>query len=193
MKYIVNVTHFILFVLLLHIYVCISIKDRVDFQERSQGDDEPHIVSWRVLEGVIEPFDQNNPDEIPAWKHLKDAADKKAADMQLQQALSSYNHLLKHKYLFGGMPLEARYDVFLSMARILKVMGFHQKAELLLYESISYMAQPKEAHLQLGLLALDREDLNEAAMHFKNCLFYKADDVQILTNLAVVLIAEGKM
>ena len=71
------------------------------------------------------------------------------------------------------MPMNEKYDVFLSMANLLKRMGFHQKAELLLYEAMSYSQEPYEAHMQLGLIFLDKEDLDRAKMHMKNCLYYK--------------------
>ena len=130
---------------------------------------------------------------VPAWRLMKDDADQKAGSMLVQEAFNRYSQLLTHKHLYGGMPLEARYEVFISMAKLLKTMGFHQRAELLLYEATSYTTQPHEAHFNLGLLALDREDLREAAMHFKNCLYYKAEDVLTLTHLTVTLMVEGKL
>ena len=172
--------------ILLHIHAA-------DIRERIRAHDEPQIVSWRVLEGVTEPFEEDPEDILPPWKHMKQLADAKAADMAIPQALADYGQLIRHSTLFGDMPLEERYDVFLSMARLLKLMGFQQRAELLLYEAMSYTTLPYEAHLQLGLLALDREDLEKAQMHFKNCLFFREDDVVILAHLTVVLMAEGRM
>lgn len=160
---------------------------------RIKGDDEPHIVSWRVLEGITEPFESNQQESIPAWKQMKNAADQKAAGLVIQQALHEYGQLLRHPYMFGDMPTEERYDVFLSMAKLLKTMGFHQRAELLLYEAMSYTTNPHEAHLQLGLLFLDKEDLEKAKIHLKNCLFFKENDVLILIHLSVILIAEGRI
>ena len=87
--------------------------------------------------------------------------------------------------------MQERYDVFLSMSRLLKMMGFHQRAELLLYEAMSYTNNPYEAHLQLGLLFLDKEDLTKAKMHLKNCLFFKDNDIIILVHLTVILVSEG--
>jgi hypothetical protein len=160
---------------------------------RIKGDDEPHIVSWRVLEGVTEPFESNKQQAVPAWKQMKAAADHKAASLAVQQALHEYGQILRHPYMFGDMPTEERYDIFLSMSKLLKIMGFHQRAELLLYEAMSYTTNPHEAHLQLGLLFLDKEDLEQAKMHLKNCLFFKDNDLLILIHLAVILLAEGKM
>jgi len=160
---------------------------------RIKGDDEPNIVSWRVLEGVTEPFNSNVEQQVPAWKLMKMAADSKAKEMNIQQALHEYGQLLRHPYMFGEMPIEERYDVFLTMSGLLKLMGFHQRAELLLYEAMSYTSNPYEAHLQLGILFLDKEDLTKAKMHFKNCLFFKENDVLILVHLTVILISEGKM
>ena len=164
---------------------------------RIKGDDEPRMVSWRVLQGVTEPFDTTNSDSsdtsaIPIWKQMKNAADHKAASQAIQQALHEYGQLIRHPYMFGEMPMEERYDVFLSMSKLLKTMGFHQRAELLLYEAMSYTTDPHEAHLQLGLLFLDKEDLEKAKLHLKNCLFFRESDILILVNLAVILIAEGK-
>ena len=85
---------------------------------------------------------------------MKTAADQKAANQMIQQALHEYGQLLKHPYMFGEIPMNEKYDIFLSMAKLLKHMGFHQKAELLLYEAMSYSRAPHEAHLQLGLLFL---------------------------------------
>ena len=154
--------------------------------------DEPHIVSWRVLEGVTEPFDSFRPSDIPLWKQMKNAADQKAANMMIQAALHEYGQLLRFWH-FGEMPIEEKYDVFLSMSKLLKVMGFHQRAELLLFEAISYTTKPYEAHFQLALLYLDKEDLDKAKVHFKNCLFFRENDIIILSYLSVVLIAEGKL
>ena len=58
---------------------------------------------------------------------------------------------------------------------------------------MSYTSNPYEAHLQLGILFLDKEDLNKAKMHFKNCLYFKENDVLILAHLTVILVSEGKM
>ena len=159
-------------------------------KESMHLNDEPHIVSWRVLEGVTEPFDSFRPSDIPLWKQMKNAADQKAANMMIQAALHEYGQLLRHWH-FGEMPMEERYDVFLSMSKLLKVMGFHQRAELLLFEAISYTTKPYEAHFQLALLYLDKEDLDKAKVHFKNCLFFRENDIIILSYLSIVLIAEG--
>ena len=179
-----------LLVLSLSIHLTESLYEDIT---RIKADNEPNMVSHSILQGVIEPFELSKKAEVPAWKQMKDAADHKAAKLYLNQALASYNELLRHPYMFGDMPLEERYDVFVSMAKILKRMGFQQRAELLLYEAMGYTTTPYEAHYQLALLGLDKEELNEAKMHFKNCLFHKPDDVLILTHLTMVLIAESKI
>ena len=174
---------------------CTSSDSRRIITEEKESmhlNDEPHIVSWRVLEGVTEPFDSFRPSDIPLWKQMKNAADQKAANMMIQAALHEYGQLLRHWH-FGEMPMNERYDVFLSMSKLLKVMGFHQRAELLLFEAISYTTKPYEAHFQLALLYLDKEDLDKAKVHFKNCLFFRENDIIILSYLSVVLIAEGKL
>eukprot|EP01031_Cornospumella_fuschlensis_P032925 gene32925-39821_t len=158
-----------------------------------RGEDEPNLVSWRVLEGITEPYATYRQKATPAWKQMKMAADQKAASMQIQQALHEYGQLLRHPYMFGEMPSEERYDVFLSMAKLLKMMNFYQRAELLLYEAMSHSTKPYEAHMQLGLLFLDKEDLEGSKVQFKNCLFYNEQDVTILSYLTFVLIMEGKM
>jgi hypothetical protein len=173
--------------------LAVSCTHGLDYDStRIKSDDEPHMVSHTILQGVIEPFESSVRAEVPAWKQMKDAADYKAAKLFLSQALVSYSQLLRHPYMFGDMPIEDRYDVFLSMAKILKRMGFQQRAELLLYEAMSYTTSPHEAHYQLALLALNKEELPEAKMHLKNCLFHKPDDVLILAHLSMVLIAESK-
>ena len=181
--------------LLLLFLPSISSNSRRIFTEEKESmhlNDEPHIVSWRVLEGVTEPFDSFRPNDIPLWKQMKNAADQKAANMMIQAALHEYGQLLRFWH-FGEMPIEEKYDVFLSMSKLLKVMGFHQRAELLLFEAISYTTKPYEAHFQLALLYLDKEDLDKAKVHFKNCLFFRENDIIILSYLSVVLIAEGKL
>eukprot|EP00981_Chlorochromonas_danica_P011592 scaffold4140_cov178-Ochromonas_danica.AAC.5 len=160
---------------------------------RIKGEDEPHLVSWRVLEGITEPFETSQQTHLPPWKLMKNAADQKAASMAIQQALHEYGQLLRHPYMFGEMPAEERYDVFLSMAKLLKTMGFHQRAELLLYEAMSHTTNAFEAHYQLGLLFLEKEDLDQAKMHLKNCLFFKEADTVILAHLAVILLIEGRI
>ena len=178
---------------LVAILICVTqICSIYEDNTRIKADNEPNMVSHTILQGVIEPFELSKRAEIPAWKQMKDAADHKAAKLYLSQALASYNQLLRHPYMFGDMPLEERYDVFVSMAKILKRMGFQQRAELLLYEAMGYTTTPHEAHYQLALLGLDKEELNEAKMHLKNCLFHRPEDVLILTHLSMVLIAEGK-
>ena len=142
--------------------------------------------------GVTEPFDSYKPDDTPPWKQMKMSADNKSANQLIQQALHEYGQLIRHPHMFGEMPMEDRYDVFLSMSKLLKQMGFHQRAELLLYEAMSYSTVPHEAHLQLALLLLDRENLEMAKVHLKNCLFFRESDVLVLMHLTVVLIAEGR-
>lgn len=160
---------------------------------RIKGDDEPRLVSWKVLEGVTEPFESYRESQIPAWKIMKNAADQKAASLLIQQALHEYGQLLRHPFLFGEMPMEERYDVFLSMSKLLKRMGFQQRAELLLYEAMAYAKEPHEAHLQLALLFLDKENIEMAKLHFKNCLFYQETDLLVLIHLTAVLITENKI
>jgi hypothetical protein len=71
------------------------------FSGRIRGDDEPKIVSWKVLEGITEPFDSNQKIDIPTWKLMKNAADQKAASLMIQQALHEYGQLLRHPNMFG--------------------------------------------------------------------------------------------
>ncbi|RYH06940.1 hypothetical protein EON65_42270 [archaeon] len=140
--------------------------------DRMRAEDEPNLVSWRVLEGITEPYATYRQKATPAWKQMKMAADQKAASMQIQQALHEYGQLLRHPYMFGEMPSEERYDVFLSMAKLLKMMNFYQRAELLLYEAMSHSTKPYEAHMQLGLLFLDKEDLEvySSSVWFLSCI-----------------------
>jgi hypothetical protein len=91
------------------------------------------------------------------------------------------------------MPMEERYDVFLSMSKLLQVMGFHQRAELLLYEAMSYTTKPHDAHFQLATLFLDKEDLNMAKIHLKNCLYFRENDIVILIYLAMISMSESKI
>ena len=72
---------------------------------RIRGEDEPQIASWRVLEGVTEPFDSFRPIDLPVWKQMKNSADLKAANMMIQNALHEYGQLLRHWH-FGDMPHE---------------------------------------------------------------------------------------
>eukprot|EP00602_Paraphysomonas_sp_CaronLab_P011723 CAMPEP_0185039730 /NCGR_PEP_ID=MMETSP1103-20130426/36908_1 /TAXON_ID=36769 /ORGANISM="Paraphysomonas bandaiensis, Strain Caron Lab Isolate" /LENGTH=948 /DNA_ID=CAMNT_0027578743 /DNA_START=46 /DNA_END=2892 /DNA_ORIENTATION=- len=169
------------------------IYSQVFSHDRIRGDDEPRIVSHHVLEGVTEPFELPEVSLEPAWKSMKALADKKASEQMIQAALHEYGQLIRHPYMFGEMPMEERYDVFLSMSKLLKMMGFYQRAELLLYEAMSYSKEPHEAHFQLGLLLLDKEDVDRAKMHFKNCLFYKESDTLILIYLSTILLTEGKV
>jgi hypothetical protein len=103
---------FLFFFFLTNTFLCEILSGRI------KGDDEPHIVSWRILEGVTEPFESSHQQQIPAWKQLKNAADHKAANLIIQQALHEYGQLLRHPYMFGEMPIEERYDVFLSMSKL---------------------------------------------------------------------------
>ena len=92
------------------ILTCIAIHALHLHSEMSNGrtrDDEPHIVSWRVLEGVTEPFDSYRPIDIPVWRQMKTSADLKAANMMIQHALHEYGQLLRHWH-FGDMPHEER-------------------------------------------------------------------------------------
>jgi hypothetical protein len=88
---------------------------------------------------------------------------------------------------------QEKYDVFISMSKMLRIMGHNQRAELLLYESLTLSIDPSEAHRQLSLLFIEKEDLERAKVHIKNCLFYRETDISLLTHLAVILICEGKI
>ena len=150
-----------------------------------EGDLNKHrLDTHKMLEGITEPFDNDGTSNLPAWKVLKNAADFKASGEYLQQALKEYGYILRHSHLFGEMPPEERYDIFLSMAKLLKIMGFHQRAEVLLYESMSHSQTPFESHFQLALLSLEKEDLTTAKMHLKNCLFLKESDTLVLIHFA---------
>ena len=175
------------------IFSVVIISAQVDESERIRGDDEPRLVNYHLLEGVTEPFEIPEVSLIPLWKSMKSSADKKASEQMIQSALAEYGHLIRSPDTFGKMPNEEKYDVFLSMSKLLKVMGFDQRAELLLYEAMSYSREPHEAHYQLGLLMLDKEDMDRAKMHFKNCLFYRESDTLTLVYLSTILLTEGKV
>mmetsp|Transcript_11293 Transcript_11293/g.18386 ORF Transcript_11293/g.18386 Transcript_11293/m.18386 type:complete len:959 (-) Transcript_11293:257-3133(-) len=157
-------------------------------------EDRPQIVGKSFFEGITQPFKSFSSvkKKTPEWKVMKDQADKKASEHSYRHALNEYEALIRHPTNFGQMPNEEKYDIFISMSRLLKDMGFYQKAELLLYEAMSYSKEPYEAHYQLGLLFLDKEDIEKSKMHLKNCLFYKESDASILIYLSTILFAEGK-
>lgn len=182
----VLIVFFVVFVLLVD--VCAELSSG-----RIKGKDEPQLVSWKVLEGITEPFGTNSENSIPVWKQMKASADQKAANMAMQQALHEYGQILRHPYVFGEMPSEERYDVFLSMAKLLKAMGFHQRAELILHEAMTHTTNAYEANFQLALLFLDKEDLETSKMYLKNCLFYQDSDLLILSYLIIILITENKI
>ena len=53
-------------------------------------------------------------------------------------------------------------------------------------------------HLLYSFLTLfnfneHQEDLERAQVHFKNCLFFKENDILILIHLSVVLLIEGRL
>ena len=154
--------------------------------------EEPQLLSFRVLEGVTEPFARSSAD-TPLWREMKASADGKAARKQVQLALAEYGQLLKHPLVFSEMPLQERFDVFLSMAKLLRLMGFQQKAELVLYESLGYSPRPFAAHFRLAQLFLEQERLDKAKMHLKQCLYFEEHDLASLVHLAVVLLAEGRV
>jgi hypothetical protein len=101
-----------LWVLCLHILVFVGGDVYVGGRgDRIRGSDEPQLVSYRVLEGVTEPFEALRPDgDIPTWKLMKAAADNKAAVRMALPALQEYGQILKNPYIFGEMPSEERYD-----------------------------------------------------------------------------------
>ena len=157
-------------------------------------DDHLHIVGSHFLEGITQPFKAKSKEtkQIPEWKAMKALADKKASDRAYRSALSEYGSLIRHPQYFAQMPSEEKYDTFISMSRLLKDMGFYQKAELMLYEAMSYSKEPYDAHYLLGVLFLDKEDVDRSKMHLKNCLFYKESDTVILIYLSTILFTEGK-
>lgn len=173
---------------------------------------QPGLAKYAVFEGVLEPFRRvesrqrggmrlseveggGGQEEEVAWRAMKRHADSlaSASPPQLQAALAEYGQLIRHPDTFSEMPALQRYDAFLSMARILKMMGHYQKAELLLFEALTHSEDPSEAHLQLALLYIDGEDLERAKVHIKNCLFHKEADVSMLVHLTVVLICQGRI
>jgi tetratricopeptide (TPR) repeat protein len=202
-------------VLLISMLVCVVIASQhgnEDAHVSPSAPAEPSIAKYAVFEGVLEPFRrvdnrrrentasireaeaQGEEEEVP-WRVMKRHADSLAAahPPQLQAALAEYSQLIRHPDTFSEMPASQRYDAFLSMARILKMMGHYQKAELLLFEALTHSEDPSEAHLQLALLYIDGEDLERAKVHIKNCLFHKEADVSMLVHLTVVLICQGRI
>ena len=158
------------------------------------GDDHPNLVGSHFFEGITKPFNfhTKESDKIPEWKLMKALADRKASENGYKSALSEYGQLIRHPVHFSQMPNNEKYDTFISMSRLLKDMGFYQKAELILYEALGYANEPYEAHYLLGLLFLDGEDIERSKMHLKNCLFYKETDIVVLIYLSTMLFAEGK-
>jgi tetratricopeptide (TPR) repeat protein len=86
-----------------------------------------------------------------------------------------------------------KYDLFVTMAKLLKEMGYYSRAEMLLFEAIRYSNEPSDAYYQLSLLSLDKEDLHQAKIYFKNCLYYKENDIVLLVYLSTILLTEGKI
>ena len=116
-----------LILLLLLLHECVSQSQLST--GRIRGEDEPQLVNFRLLEGVTEPFEKHRSDsDIPQWKLMKSIADQKASSRLSLQALHEYGSIVKNPSIFGEMPVEERYDVFLSMSKLLKSMGFYQKA-----------------------------------------------------------------
>jgi tetratricopeptide (TPR) repeat protein len=124
---------------------------------------------------------------------MKDSGDKLASQHFYQAALTEYNQLIKHPYLFHDMPMIDKYDLFVTMAKLLKEMGYYSRAEMLLFEAIRYSNEPSDAYYQLSLLSLDKEDLHQAKIYFKNCLYYKENDIVLLVYLSTILLTEGKI
>ena len=56
-------------------------------------------VSNHALLSIAEPFNNNLEQRTPAWKLMKAAADSKAKEMNIQQALHEYGQLLRHPYV----------------------------------------------------------------------------------------------
>jgi tetratricopeptide (TPR) repeat protein len=165
------------------------------FALTDKTDDRPKtIFGSHFLEGITQPFKSLSKEtkQVPEWKIMKDLADRKASERAYRSALSEYGQLIRHPSHFSQIPSEEKYDIFISMSRLLKDMGFYQKAELILYEAMSYSKEPYEAHYLLGLLFLDKEDIDRSKMHLKNCLFYKESDTVILIYLSTILFTEGK-
>jgi len=187
--------HWLLTFCILFLFLFVSEGEKLGHGRtvRRKADDEPHLVSWKVLEGITEPFETSQQSIIPVWKQMKTSADQKAVNLAIQQALHEYGQILRHPYVFSEMPNEEKYDIFISMAKLLKMMGFYQRAELLLYEAMAHTNNPFEAHFQLGLLNLDKENVDYAKLHFKNCLFLADNDLLVLINLSVILLMENKL
>ena len=58
---------------------------------RIRAQDEPQLVSYEVLEGVLFPFSSaTNSQHKNAWKLVKDRADRKNAQNLVQHALFEY-------------------------------------------------------------------------------------------------------
>lgn len=170
---------------------CFTLSEDISFS--SIAESLHYSKPWRVLEGVTEPFKSHAFESESSWIALKLSADQKSKSLQYFQALNEYGQLVKQVHYFSKMPSEEKYDVFLSMSKLFRVMGYHQRAENVLYEAMSYSSEPFEAHFQLGIISLEKEDLEKSKIHFKNCLLYKDSDVGTLVHLTIVLIAQGKL
>ena len=148
-----------------------------------------------LLEGITEPFAASaHARTTPLWAQTKASADAKAAQLLFPQAVQEYVSLLRQPSLLLAMPLDVRHEVFLSLAQLLRTMGFAHRAELLLYEAISYAEDAFAAHAALARLSLAKEDSVRAAQHLKHCLVSRERDAETLVTLAALLwAAEGRV
>lgn len=136
-------------------FIVLCLNTELDTSNVYSDNNKVEIDAHKVLEGITEPFDIKNKAEVPAWKQLKMAADQRVMNRQLQQALKEYGYILRKPHLYNEMPSSEKYAIFVSMAKLLKYMGFHQRAEVLLTESLNFAhgsVSPFETHFQLGNL-----------------------------------------
>jgi Flp pilus assembly protein TadD len=83
--------------------------------------------------------------------------------------------------------------VHLALGHLLARMGMLQRAEAAFFRATSLVGEPAEAYSELARIKCREGQIEEAAMHVKNLLFYRPNDMAALQDLGRLLLVRGSV
>ena len=132
-------------------------------------------------------------DKAFEWKRYALEAKEKETKGNLHDALQCYTLLLENHHLVARMMDEERYDLHLSVGKLMVRMGMLSRAESIFFASTSLVHEPSEAYFNLARLKSHQGKLDDAVLHYKHHLFFQSDNLESLQNLGCLLVIKGSI
>ena len=127
------------------------------------------------------------------WEKLLAAAVEAERGGHFHDALSVYRTMFSNGHIQASMGEPGNYRHRLGLGRTLLKMRVLHHAVLMFEEASSLQTDAHEAHFWLGMARSKQGRLDEAIVHYKNCLFFVPAHLDALHNLGSLLLMKGRL